>query len=171
MTTAHVAAHLNVRFPLETAEGHVASARLAVLREASTTMRQIGASEGGRSSPHSGPTRARRPISGTNGVAICRHGATGAAIKSSTLKAKSVERLANSHANSWAIGSAQGVSSWRAFREFGTPTDIAAPNIAPGALATAVAANITRLTCFPGCTTKLVAIRHYTGSCLEMKHK
>ena len=142
VTTAHVAAHLNVRFPLET--------------------------EGGRRSPHSGPARAVvDPLVAQMGGYL-QAWCNGAAIKSSTLKAKSVERLANSHANSWAIGSAQGVTApWRAFREFGTCTNIAAPNIAPGALATAVAANITRLTCFPGCTTKLVAIRHYTGSCLN----
>lgn len=70
-------------------------------------------------------------------------------ITSPTSKAKSIERFANSHANSWAIGPAQGASSWRAFREFGTqaiiPANIAVPNITAGALARGMGNNIARL--------------------------
>lgn len=56
--------------------------------------------------------------------------------------------LANSHANSWSIGAAQGAFAWRAFREHGTqaiiPVDVAAPAIPNGDLQSAIAAT-TRL--------------------------
>ncbi len=44
----------------------------------------------------------------------------GASIKSLTLKAKSIEHLANSHGNAWGIGASQGAFARRAFREYGT---------------------------------------------------
>ena len=44
----------------------------------------------------------------------------GSPLRSTTVAAKSIQRLKTSHQHSWSIGVAQGKSSWKAFRSHGT---------------------------------------------------
>ena len=153
----------SVRFPLDSSEGHAISARKALLEEATAIIKTTG----GRLALETASAvcahycaltyqqrvAARADIStacdALDGLMSQLAGfvvswCEGSNIKSTTVAAKSIQRLKTSHQQQWSIGAAQGKTSWRAFRAHGTaaviPADITMPVLVDPAATGAIVA-------------------------------
>jgi len=93
----------------------------------------------------------------------------GSQLRSTTVAAKSIQRLKTSHQHSWSIGVAPGKSSWKAFRSHGTvaiiPQDVALPVLADAAATTAISGSSGQLARRTPCKLHLAGTCHAGASC------